>query len=81
MNSHKSLEELNKALIAGGYVPIPIGAPLSFPDTIKRLVKELKARGCISGIPTDPRDPRFPHVCPYCSGPAYVGAVDVDCKI
>ncbi len=22
---------------------------------------------------------RYPHVCPRCSGPAYVGAVEVDC--
>ncbi len=24
-------------------------------------------------------DDRYPHVCPRCSGPAYVGAVEVDC--
>jgi hypothetical protein len=22
---------------------------------------------------------RYPHICPRCSGPAYVGAVEVDC--
>jgi len=26
---------------------------------------------------TDPS--RYPHTCPRCSGPAYVGAVEVDC--
>jgi hypothetical protein len=24
-------------------------------------------------------DSRYPHICPRCSGPAYVGAVEVDC--
>ena len=27
------------------------------------------------------RDARYPHQCPRCSGPAYVGFVSVDCKL
>lgn len=26
------------------------------------------------------RDHRYPHTCPRCNGPAYVGAVEVDCS-
>ncbi len=31
---------------------------------------------------TDPirLDPNYPHVCPNCKGPAYIGATTVDCK-
>ncbi len=34
----------------------------------------------VDGMPIPLPDPsRYPHVCPRCSGPAYVGAVEVDC--
>lgn len=27
-----------------------------------------------------PRDLRYPHTCPKCKGPAYIGLNQVDCK-
>lgn len=30
-------------------------------------------------LPQLPDPSRYPHVCPRCSGPAYIGAVEVDC--
>ena len=35
--------------------------------------------GCPDMVIDKPHPSRYPHVCPRCSGPAYVGAVAVDC--
>ena len=31
-------------------------------------------------IDLSPKDPTYPHVCPRCNGPAFVGFLQVDCK-
>lgn len=71
----KAIEELVKALNAGNYGAAPAGGhsldiePLDLAfDTITFDDRHIK------------KDDRYPHVCPRCKGPAYVGFSNVDCK-
>jgi hypothetical protein len=45
------------------------------------MVGSVDEKGRIAAAsPAPAKDDRFPHVCPRCGGPAYIGALDVDCK-
>lgn len=41
-------------------------------ESLQRRVSE-----CITAVMNDIN--RYPHTCPRCQGPAYIGAVEVDC--
>lgn len=64
-----------------GTVPPGSGTPYTHPVAKPRTVGEILG-GRMPVLPP-PRsvDPgRFPHSCPRCSGPAYVGFLEVDCQ-
>lgn len=61
----KAIEELTKALEAGGY------NVFSPPGNWHWGVEEK---------PEKKDDEKYPHKCPKCGGPAYIGFSDVDCK-
>jgi hypothetical protein len=71
-----AIQELTKALEAGGYNAAPPGAagkslkiePLDL--TVDEATGRFK--------PT--KDPHYPHTCPNCKGPAYIGARKIECK-
>ena len=45
-----------------------------------RLMRAMGFESCRSAIRRLPElSDRYPHTCPRCSGPAYAGAVEVDC--
>lgn len=64
MTALEQLEELVKALNASPYPGDQIGWQWN-----------------IGGEKEKPKDDdRYPHKCPKCGGPAYVGFTDVECK-
>lgn len=74
----KAIEELVKALNAGGYNVAPNVGP-SYPLSANPLdLGESEWRLDDPKLPK--KDDRYPHVCPKCKGPAYIGLNSVDCK-
>jgi hypothetical protein len=64
MNAIEAIEALTKALEAGSYNAAPA----------RKLVDEIE----FEIIPA--KDDRYPHKCPRCKGPAYIGLNKIDCK-
>jgi hypothetical protein len=69
--SAQAIDELIKALNAGGYgaAPPPIGDDWS-----------IETQPDIDATQFNKKDERYPHKCPRCKGPAYIGFSSVDCK-
>lgn len=63
----RNIQTLVKALEAGGYNAAP---------------STLNGTGCSGIAPPAPKakDDKYPHECPRCHGPAYIGLNSVDCK-
>lgn len=56
-------------------------------DAINDLVKALEGYGFagygaidVPLLPVEPKDRDYPHVCPKCKGPAYIGFSNITCK-
>lgn len=65
----KAIEELTKALEAGNYKAAP-GYYTEYESWRPDDKEEPKPK----------KDEKYPHKCPKCGGPAYIGFSDVDCK-
>jgi len=74
-DAQKAIDELVKALNAGGYNCAP-----SEGHTLEVEPLDLTVDANGNFWPTPKKDENYPHKCPRCGGPAYIGLSKVDCK-
>lgn len=87
----KAIEEIKRHAKTAERIPTGSGNPnagrptkiayskIKYTDTHRQMIASMLRNPIVVTREHEPDD-RYPHRCPRCNGPAYIGAVSVECK-